>query len=166
MNNRVVLKEVEQGFRMPNPQTTGGGHIVCPEELYNIMLECWDARPEARPTFQHLNDVFDNWSVSTESQYLDGQNAWGGHAVGTITENFTSISDCRQNFLLHFCNEFLDGIFSAKPAAHKTCGKLEKMLEARRTANRNSSAKRFPTSSSQPSDVRPDVEARTRKGCA
>lgn len=151
MNNRVVLKEVEQGFRMPNPQTTGGGHIVCPEELYNIMLECWDARPEARPTFQHLNDVFDNWSVSTESQYLDGQNAWGVDVVGTILEKTLPQKWLPTKNSAPFYNIFRSNFFCQPCWEHKAWQvsernvKVRQNMKQRRTHNCLCVGTRVPT---------------------
>ncbi|CAL8083876.1 unnamed protein product [Calicophoron daubneyi] len=68
MSTRQTVVEVEKGYRLPNPHTASH---PCPDDLYNVMLKCWDARPENRPTFRSLYDVFENWSTHTETQYLD-----------------------------------------------------------------------------------------------
>uniref|UniRef100_A0A1I8GN13 Protein kinase domain-containing protein n=1 Tax=Macrostomum lignano TaxID=282301 RepID=A0A1I8GN13_9PLAT len=47
MSNTETLQELETGYRMPRPAN-------CSEELYDIMLNCWDETPEERPTFAHL----------------------------------------------------------------------------------------------------------------
>ena len=47
MTNAEVLKIVQEGYRMPMP-------MVCPEPLYEIMLDCWRAEPEGRLTFEYL----------------------------------------------------------------------------------------------------------------
>ncbi|THD23481.1 Proto-oncogene tyrosine-protein kinase Yrk [Fasciola hepatica] len=68
MAPRQTVAEVEKGYRMPSPSSSGHR---CPDDLYNLMLKCWDARPENRPTFRSLNDVLEHWSSHTETQYLD-----------------------------------------------------------------------------------------------
>lgn len=34
------------------------------------MLQCWSHHPEERPTFRNLFDIFENWAVQTEGQYI------------------------------------------------------------------------------------------------
>jgi fyn-related kinase len=47
MSNAEVLNQLQRGYRMPCPPGT-------PEGLYNIMLMCWKANAEERPTFESL----------------------------------------------------------------------------------------------------------------
>ncbi|XP_044536205.1 tyrosine-protein kinase Fer [Gracilinanus agilis] len=47
MTNQHAREQVEQGYRMAAPQK-------CPEEIYKIMLKCWDYKPENRPNFVEL----------------------------------------------------------------------------------------------------------------
>ncbi|PAA90245.1 hypothetical protein BOX15_Mlig013558g1 [Macrostomum lignano] len=68
MANRQVLEEVSKGYRMPNPHS---GHVYCDNNIYQLMLECWSANPDSRPTFAYLKDVFENYNVATEIQYVD-----------------------------------------------------------------------------------------------
>ncbi|CAH8292436.1 unnamed protein product [Schistosoma rodhaini] len=68
MTTRQTVTEVEKGYRLPCPHTS---EHPCPDDLYNLMRKCWDAKPENRPTFRSLYDVFENWSTHTEAQYLD-----------------------------------------------------------------------------------------------
>ena len=42
-----LLMQLEQGYRLPQPEW-------CPDELYAIMLSCWEMEPENRPTFAKL----------------------------------------------------------------------------------------------------------------
>ncbi|KAH7974898.1 hypothetical protein HPB49_021009 [Dermacentor silvarum] len=45
----------------------------CPDSVYNIMLNCWEADPEKRPTFEYLFGFFDDYFVSTEPSYRDAE---------------------------------------------------------------------------------------------
>ena len=47
MNNAQVLKALQTGYRMPCP-------MGCPEQLYEIMMECWRDGATSRPTFETL----------------------------------------------------------------------------------------------------------------
>jgi fyn-related kinase len=51
MTDPEVLKQVEHGYRMPAPPN-------CPQNLYDIMKECWDAETKQRPTFETLKEKF------------------------------------------------------------------------------------------------------------
>ena len=42
-----LMMQIEQGYRMPQPEW-------CPDELYAVMLSCWEMEPEDRPTFAKL----------------------------------------------------------------------------------------------------------------
>lgn len=47
MDNNQVIRQIEFGYRIPCPEN-------CPQELYEIMLECWHLNPAERPTFDSL----------------------------------------------------------------------------------------------------------------
>ncbi|XP_041041672.1 tyrosine-protein kinase Fer isoform X1 [Carcharodon carcharias] len=47
MTNQQAREQVEKGYRMSPPQK-------CPEEIYNIMLRCWEYKPENRPNFSDV----------------------------------------------------------------------------------------------------------------
>ena len=55
MTNEEVLEKIKIGYRMPLPPG-------CPDQLYNIMLDCWRQEPSERPTFEslqfNLEDLF------------------------------------------------------------------------------------------------------------
>ena len=63
-SNDVVIERVLSGYRMPLPEN-------CPNSLYDIMYECWNADPEKRPTFvqlaQKINGVVLEPVVQTEN---------------------------------------------------------------------------------------------------
>ncbi|XP_062316373.1 tyrosine-protein kinase HCK-like isoform X1 [Osmerus eperlanus] len=62
MTNPEVIRSLERGYRMQRSPS-------CPEELYDIMLECWKNKPEERPTFEYLQSVLEDFYTATESQY-------------------------------------------------------------------------------------------------
>ena len=47
MNNAQVLEALQTGYRMPCP-------MGCPEQLYEIMRQCWRDDASSRPTFEML----------------------------------------------------------------------------------------------------------------
>ncbi|XP_055748186.1 tyrosine-protein kinase HCK-like [Salvelinus fontinalis] len=62
MTNPEVIRSLETGYRMQRTDS-------CPQELYDIMLECWKNKPEDRPTFEYLQSVLEDFYTATESQY-------------------------------------------------------------------------------------------------
>uniref|UniRef100_A0A3B4B4C0 Tyrosine-protein kinase n=1 Tax=Periophthalmus magnuspinnatus TaxID=409849 RepID=A0A3B4B4C0_9GOBI len=52
-----VFEEVSRGYRMPRPSK-------CPEFLYKIMMDCWNAEPASRPTFRSIKDKLCNSKYS------------------------------------------------------------------------------------------------------
>uniref|UniRef100_A0A4W4FCM5 Tyrosine-protein kinase n=1 Tax=Electrophorus electricus TaxID=8005 RepID=A0A4W4FCM5_ELEEL len=62
MTNPEVIRSLERGYRMQRLDS-------CPQELYDIMLECWKNKPEDRPTFEYLQSVLEDFYTATESQY-------------------------------------------------------------------------------------------------
>ncbi|XP_072014379.1 uncharacterized protein [Amphiura filiformis] len=47
MGTRAVIREVQQGFRMPKP-------VHCTQDLYDIMSACWSSNPHDRPSFAEI----------------------------------------------------------------------------------------------------------------
>lgn len=64
MSNPEVIQNLEQGYRMPKPED-------CPDELYDIMHECWREKPADRPTFEHLKNMLEDYFTATERQYQE-----------------------------------------------------------------------------------------------
>lgn len=62
MNNREVLDQLERGYRHPRPKD-------CDQNLYEVMLTCWDQNAQNRPTFEYLHSFLDDFYASTEGKY-------------------------------------------------------------------------------------------------
>ncbi|XP_052081262.1 tyrosine-protein kinase SRK3-like [Mytilus californianus] len=59
--NKELLERLEMGFQHEKPHN-------CPENVYKIMLSCWNKVPTNRPTFEYLFNYFDDYVVSAELQ--------------------------------------------------------------------------------------------------
>ncbi|XP_030767595.1 tyrosine-protein kinase Fer isoform X2 [Sitophilus oryzae] len=50
MNNSKAREKIDGGYRMPAPENT-------PDEMYRLMLRCWEYKPENRPNFEQVYTV-------------------------------------------------------------------------------------------------------------
>ena len=66
MTNSEVLRKVEVGYRMEQMRD-------CPDALYQLMLECWKAVPEQRPTFETLQWQLEDFFTLEKTDYSDAQ---------------------------------------------------------------------------------------------
>jgi fyn-related kinase len=66
MTNAEVLGKVETGYRMEQMKD-------CPDALYQMMLECWKAVPEGRPTFETLQWQLEDFFTLEKTDYSDAQ---------------------------------------------------------------------------------------------
>jgi serine/threonine protein kinase len=65
MQNAEVIQMLNRGHRMECPSN-------CPEELYDLMLQCWNEDPHKRPTFESLRFLLEDF-YSITAQYQDGE---------------------------------------------------------------------------------------------
>lgn len=49
MDGKKIANLLEEGYRMPKPQHVG-------DQLYQIMMRCWQNDPDERPTFTELKN--------------------------------------------------------------------------------------------------------------
>ena len=48
MTNTKAREMLDSGYRMPAPEGT-------PDEMYNLMLKCWNYEAESRPHFEEIH---------------------------------------------------------------------------------------------------------------
>lgn len=46
---QILHKIDKEGERLPKPED-------CPQDIYNVMLQCWAQKPDDRPTFVALRE--------------------------------------------------------------------------------------------------------------
>nr|KAF6341242.1 fyn related Src family tyrosine kinase [Myotis myotis] len=63
MTNAQVIQKLLLNYRLPQPSN-------CPLPFYNIMLECWNAEPKKRPTFEELYLKLEDY-IEADSSYSD-----------------------------------------------------------------------------------------------
>ncbi|XP_003781652.1 tyrosine-protein kinase FRK [Otolemur garnettii] len=66
MTGAQVIQMLSQNYRLPQPSN-------CPQQFYSIMLECWNAEPKERPTFETLHWKLEDY-FETDSSYSDADN--------------------------------------------------------------------------------------------
>ncbi|XP_043255159.1 tyrosine-protein kinase receptor torso-like [Colletes gigas] len=64
VSNNAILGLLKSGYRMERPPS-------CGVELYNIMLSCWTARPQSRPTLTQLKQSVDKLLSNYSDKYLN-----------------------------------------------------------------------------------------------
>ena len=57
LTNVQVIELLRQGYRMPRP-------MICPEKLYEIILNCWREKADNRPTFETLQWQLEDFFTS------------------------------------------------------------------------------------------------------
>lgn len=75
---------MEKGYKMDCPEG-------CPEVVYNIMKQCWNLDPAARPSFQMLKEWLQHiiQGMGRKSDWPTGSEKW-------LSSSFISISYCSQ----------------------------------------------------------------------
>ena len=69
--NGEVMCKLQEGYRMPQPKE-------CSDMFYNIILKCWRAEPENRPTFEGLLFELEEFLEFTRASafvYISGKSA-------------------------------------------------------------------------------------------
>lgn len=58
IDKKEILNKVQCSYHLPCPEN---GVVECPTEVYEIMLSCWNRKPEARPRFSKLQRNFQDF---------------------------------------------------------------------------------------------------------
>ncbi|KAJ8029116.1 Myoblast growth factor receptor egl-15 [Holothuria leucospilota] len=62
MDGQDVINKLKEGYRMDKPEE-------CPDDMYTLMLHCWQEKPSSRPTFTSIYNTLDTM-LSASSDYL------------------------------------------------------------------------------------------------
>ncbi|PIK54305.1 putative tyrosine-protein kinase [Apostichopus japonicus] len=62
IDGQVVITKLKEGYRLQKPDG-------CPDDMYTLMLHCWQERPSSRPTFTDIYNTLDT-ILSESSDYL------------------------------------------------------------------------------------------------
>jgi len=68
MSAKETIEQVTTGYRMSNPADSDP-KIKCPPKLYDVMLKCWEAIPNDRPSFAELRDFFNKFCAEFDTLY-------------------------------------------------------------------------------------------------
>ncbi|XP_022919604.1 tyrosine-protein kinase Fer isoform X2 [Onthophagus taurus] len=63
MSNSKARESIDAGYRMPAPEHT-------PDEMYRLMLRCWEYQPENRPNFEQIYTVVDTLCAAFRVSFL------------------------------------------------------------------------------------------------
>ncbi|XP_066299152.1 angiopoietin-1 receptor-like [Branchiostoma lanceolatum] len=66
MKSRTLLRSLREGYRLPKPRN-------CEDDLYQMMLVCWQRRPDDRPTFSDLVEQLRSM-MEDKSSYVNTEN--------------------------------------------------------------------------------------------
>ncbi|XP_022101392.1 proto-oncogene tyrosine-protein kinase receptor Ret-like isoform X2 [Acanthaster planci] len=62
MSSKQVIDKITTGYRLPKPES-------CSDEIYDMLKQCWNDKPEDRPTFTEIRKLLDNM-LADASGYL------------------------------------------------------------------------------------------------
>ncbi|VDO53544.1 unnamed protein product [Schistosoma margrebowiei] len=75
MHNAEVLRQVDAGYRMSKPPG-------CPPELYDLMLECWAADENKRPSFATIHFRLEQFCEDEQPAYRNANTNIHNHPNG------------------------------------------------------------------------------------
>lgn len=56
MPSKEAFESVQGGYRMPRPE-------ICPAEVYDVILSCWQTNAHSRPSFDFLNTFLHDYET-------------------------------------------------------------------------------------------------------
>ena len=79
ITNKDVVEKVVSGYRIPCPDD-------CPEEVHEIMLKCWNEKPDSRPSSIILPQMLLDLTETEDDELYDEEEDCYVHAFDDITE--------------------------------------------------------------------------------
>lgn len=76
MHNAEVLRQVDAGYRMSKPPG-------CPPEIYDLMLECWAADENKRPSFAAIQARLEQYCEEERPAYKNMNRSSSTHPLST-----------------------------------------------------------------------------------
>ena len=66
MTNSEAMEKIVEGYRLPQPEE-------CSQDMYKLMLSCWNVNPEERPTFEKILETIEKLNGVTliESTFVE-----------------------------------------------------------------------------------------------
>jgi len=83
-NNDVVQMVIDEGYRMPKPKEVS-------EDIYDIMMKCWQTKPEDRPDFKTIIELLAIYLRKIDDEFDMTANAIIEDTVLAKTEDVYSI---------------------------------------------------------------------------
>ncbi|KAL9964713.1 hypothetical protein ACROYT_G028392 [Oculina patagonica] len=80
INPRAIANKLQKGYRMPKPK-----HVD--DQLYQIMLQCWQENPNDRPTFSKLKDTITRMAQSNNDMYVN-MKEYDNHLYSNVDDLF------------------------------------------------------------------------------
>ncbi|XP_068237840.1 mast/stem cell growth factor receptor Kit-like isoform X2 [Palaemon carinicauda] len=119
----TFMEKIENGYRLPCPN-------FAPKKVYNMMRDCWQIDPMARPPFSDLVKKMTRLLSSREREYFENMNKpydeqrMSEFLASIVTPNYTNLTSARTRTPLAFDPENLGVTFtrvcSVKSSSPKT----------------------------------------------
>ena len=122
MDNAAVIKEVQSGYRLPQPES-------CPDSIFRVMTWCWDANPTARPSFAELRDVIAAAAEAedTPSDALQSSNS----APGQLSNQMLFDFDGELPVELNYIDQLTSRVVTEYYETHTTGSPLQGLAQTR-----------------------------------
>ncbi|XP_038048240.1 tyrosine-protein kinase receptor Tie-1-like [Patiria miniata] len=64
IQSKLLAERLQEGYRMPKPEN-------CADEIYDLMMKCWQPQPSHRPSFKEITEALENMNdPSHENIYM------------------------------------------------------------------------------------------------
>ncbi|VDO82894.1 unnamed protein product [Haemonchus placei] len=98
-SNQTVIELIANRHLLECPQN-------CPTNIYGLMIECWNANPERRPTFSEIHSRLQSWSVVSPAHSILQQHNQRTSGSSQSGEFFNSESSLLEHIQLKIISFF------------------------------------------------------------